>query len=437
LASFGNLHGRRKTEVARKLWRTLRQHGLAIIGLACLILWAAWWSLCIRQNHLIGARHTWVPAWQESLGLDFLNNYHASRHWLVGGDVYREPFGDPMQRKFCYAPGVLLLFSWCGSFERPTAIRIWTVTLILAAGFGVWRVCRSRQQLGLWPVPFSFALAGMFFSAPFLFALERGNYDTAVVPLLILAAWALAKRSGFRDLVAGACVAVAAGMKLYPAFVLLGLVPLRRYRALACAAMMGGMIASFHFQDVPQFWANVQELIAKESPFALGGIAPQVHTLSSCWPLLWKDTRLAFLAQVPGTLAALGLILPLVLLVSYRIGCCAEPRHLLTPYLLWLAAAATFIPKISVDYNLVFLPLTVIAVWDRRDPVPVHLSMAFMPLWAQPMGIPIGPILLLSFKYLTLAATAVSLSMRAQEQAAIHRDEETTLGASQTISVAA
>src|SRR5438128_1842780 len=202
--------------VAWKLWESARRHGLATVGMACLLAWGAWWTMCIHQNHLMGADRTWVPAWRESLGLDFLNNYYASRHWLAGGDVYREPFGDPMQRRFCYPPGVLPVFAWCGSFSARSAIRIWTVTLVLAAGLGVWRACRARQQLRLWPVPLPFALAGMLFSAPFVFALERGNYDTAVIPLLILAAWALAKRSSFRDLTAGACIAVAAAMKVYP-----------------------------------------------------------------------------------------------------------------------------------------------------------------------------------------------------------------------------
>jgi hypothetical protein len=424
--------------MAWKLREATRTHGLSILGMICLVAWGVWWTLSIRQNHLIGAERTWVPAWQQSLGLDFLNNYHAARYWLAGGDVYREPFGDPVQRKFCYPPSVLLLFAWCGGFSERTAIRIWTASLILAAWFGVWHACRARRQLRLWEAPFPFALAGMLFSAPFLFALERGNYDTAIVPLLILATWALAKRSGFRDLAAATCLVVAAAMKLYPGLVLLGLLPLRRYRALACAAIIGFLILSFHFWDLPQFWTNVQELIARDSPLTQGGIAPQVHTLSSCWPLLWKDTALAFLGRIPGTLAALGLILPLAILVSHRVSRCAEPKHLLLPYLLWLAAAATFIPKLSIDYNLVFLPLVVIAVWDRRDPVIVHLLMAFLTLWAQPMGVPISPALLLGFKYLTLAATAVSLAIRAQEQTALCRNQQRQGAAvSKPVSVAA
>ena len=255
----------------------------------------------------------------------------------------------------------------------------------------------------------------MLFSAPFLFALERGNYDTAVVAPLALAAWALGKRSGFRDVAAGGSLALAAAMKLYPGLLLFALLPLRRNRAFLCGAVIALSMAFFHIRDVPEFWGNVQDLIAHYSPLALGGIDARVHTLSSCWPLLWRDTRLAFLARVPGTLAALGLIMPLVIVVAYRVSRCAEPNRILYPYLLWLAAAATFIPKVSIDYNLVFLPLAIIAVWDRRDPVLVHLCMAFMFLWAQPIGVPIGPILLLGFKYLSLAAVGVSLMVRAQE----------------------
>ena len=124
-------------------------------------------------------------------------------------------------------------------------------------------------------------------------------------------------------------------------------------------------------------------------------------------------------------------------MVAYRVSRCAEPNRILYPYLLWLAAAATFIPKVSIDYNLVFLPLAIIAVWDRRDPVLVHLCMAFMFLWAQPLGVPIGPILLLGFKYLSLAAVAVSLAWRAREQAAISSNEPSTFALPHSVPVAA
>src|SRR6185437_13282096 len=70
---------------------------LAVLaGLLLLALWGAAWGLSLRQNRLAGARFTWVPAWH-FLGLDFLNPCMAARHWVAGGDPYREPFGDPRE----------------------------------------------------------------------------------------------------------------------------------------------------------------------------------------------------------------------------------------------------------------------------------------------------------------------------------------------------
>ena len=55
-----------------KLSEAMRRYGMGVLGLACLLVWGWWWAQCIRHNHLIGAAHTWVPAWQQSLGLAML-----------------------------------------------------------------------------------------------------------------------------------------------------------------------------------------------------------------------------------------------------------------------------------------------------------------------------------------------------------------------------
>ena len=54
------------------------------------------------------------------------------------------------------------------------------------------------------------------------------------------------------------------------------------------------------------------------------------------------------------------------------------------PYLLWLAAAATFGLPVSYDYNLIFLPLAAFAVWDRRDGVGGAILLLATAAWAQP-----------------------------------------------------
>jgi hypothetical protein len=84
--------------------------------------------------------------------------------------------------------------------------------------------------------------------------------------------------------------------------------------------------------------------------------------------------------------------------------------------MLWIVALATFVPQVSNDYNLCFLPLAVLAVWDRRDPLLVHVAVALLLLWWQPLSMSIDPKLLLLCKLLGLGAATVCLVERAREQ---------------------
>jgi hypothetical protein len=383
---------------------------------ALLAVWGLWWKSSLRHNRLVDGQHTWVEVYH-FLGVDFLNNYRASRHWLAGGDPYCEPFGDPLGRKLCYPPAVLPGFAWCDGFSVRSALRLWVIALTLIALAGGWMAWRARRELGLWKVPLPFTLAAVLWCTPVLFAIERGNYDLLVLLLLMPAVWALRARSLPRDGVAGTCLALATVLKIYPGFLIVGLASLRRWRALAYFALAGLTLGLASWNDLPAFRANLGEFIAQ----AQGGYAQTVHvnahTLTTYWKPFWTDTLLSGLAGVPGTLAALVLVLPLAGWVSYRVYRRADCPGLLFPYLVWLAAAATFLPKVSNDYNLVFLPLAVLAVWDRRDPVWVHLLMAFCLLWWQPLALPVGPKLVLAFKYFGLLAAGVSLANRAAEQA--------------------
>src|SRR5437868_7096671 len=85
---------------------------LALAGLVLLVILGFWWKDSLRQNKLAKGHRTWVPP-ANWLGVDFLSNYYASRHWLAGGDPYTEPFNDPLNRPFVYSPVLLALFSWC------------------------------------------------------------------------------------------------------------------------------------------------------------------------------------------------------------------------------------------------------------------------------------------------------------------------------------
>lgn len=398
---------------ARLVGLLTRRTALTIAGLAMLLVWGLAWGTSIHRGRLVGSTRVWICAW-DFLGLDFLNNYQASRHWLAGGDPYREPFGDPLARKFCYPPVVLPLFAWCGWFRPQAAVVLWMGVLAGLAALGTMQACRARRQLGLWKVPLPLALAAVLGSTPVIFAMERGNYDLLVLAPLALAAWALQRRGLACDLLAGSCVALAAWMKVYPGLLGLGFIVLRRPRALGFCVLAGIAIGLPGLRDLAAFQANAKDLVVRYIPPVFFQFT---HSLSADWPLLWAGTRLAWLARVPGLVVAGGFILLLSAWASYRLYRCPDSSRLLYPYFVWLTALATFLPEISNDYNFVFLPLAAVAVWDRRDPVHVHMSMALMLLWWQPVQLSIGPQLLFGFKLCGFAAVTACLLRRIQEQA--------------------
>jgi hypothetical protein len=143
-----------------------------------------------------------------------------------------------------------------------------------------------------------------------------------------------------------------------------------------------------------------------------GHFRPHGHSLTGAWAAYWPDSRLPGLARVPGAVAWAVLVLPLAGWVSLRLARCTERGPLLYPYLLWLTAGATFLPAISNDYNLVFLPLAALAVWDPRDALPVHAVLGCLFVWWQPLQLPVEPYLFLLLKLAGFAAVGFSLAGR-------------------------
>jgi hypothetical protein len=193
--------------------RSLKTLALLLLGLAMLVGWSTVWISSLQHNYLRGAQRTWVPAWG-FVGLDFLANYHAARHWTQGGNPYLEPYNDPHNRVYAYPPILLPLFAWGNLLEQHAAVVVWTAALagmFLLAGWCAWQ---SRRELGLSELPLPFVLAAVVCSTPVIFAMERGNCDACVLLSIAAACWLLQKRSRSGDATAGVVLAVAAWMKL-------------------------------------------------------------------------------------------------------------------------------------------------------------------------------------------------------------------------------
>ncbi len=395
---------------------------LAAVGTILLLLWGVWGLASLSEGRLVAGESTWVPA-HESLGVDLLGPFRAARHRLVGGNPYREPFDDPLGRPHIYPPAATALFFWAGYVPERYAYPLWGV-LLTALTAGMTAAClRTRRFLGLSDVPLTFALAAVAWSTPFLFAVERGNCDLVAVALVLGSVPALRRRSARGDVVAGTCLALAAWLKVYPAALILVLPLLRRPRAAVCAVLAVVLIGLADPSGVAD-WLDALRRYTGDFDVAF---VPSAHSLTTYWRRLFAGNGLDVLTRVPGVVGAAAVLAPPALGVTLRVARRGDDDLLLGPYFLWLTALATFLPPVSNDYNLVVLPLLLLATWDRRDGWLVHLLLLPLLLWWQPFQVPLlAPKLLFGLKLAALAGGALILA-RGRDVKPCKRDVSTPL----------
>lgn len=378
--------------------------GLALVG------GAVWWGVSISCGYLVGSDVTSVPGYY-FLGVDFEAGQRATRHWLHGGNPYLEKYDDPLDRPHSYPPPAYYLFAWSAPLSQPAGYAVWTVVQAGLLAAAAWACVATRARLGLLPLPGVFLLAAAFWSTPFLYGLERGNFDMAVVGLIVAAAALLRRGTTALDLAAGACLAYAAWIKAYPGLLLLALLVLGRLRAalgfLAAFALLGLLHWSAAWD-----WVRVMSEFTQDYDL---DVVPLAHPLSNYWKHLWEGTSLDFLAWVPGIPAALAVLAVPAVLVSWRVFRSPRRDDLAYPYFLWLAALGTFVPKLSNDYNLVFLPLAALAVWQPEDGELVHALLLLLLLWWVPLATVYGfPYLMLAAKLGGLLGVGLSLARKAR-----------------------
>jgi hypothetical protein len=296
------------------------------------------------------------------------------------------------------------------------ALAVWLVGIASLVIAGTVRTWRTRTELGLREIPLSLLLSAVLFSTPVVFAMERGQCDILVLPLLAGGVAAMRKGTTKFDLLAGLLFVVSAYVKYYPGLVIVGLVALRRWHAVGGFVAFGTIIGLLDLRWLLGSFENMKAGVAMSEALRSDAIHPCDHSLSGCWRSFWTYWDLSLLADLPGSVMAPAVILPMVVLVGRRVARSGKIDQLLWPLMLWVVAAATFVPPMASDYNLFFLPMAALAVWDRRDPPAVHLLMAYLLLWWQPFDLEINGALILAFKLGGLLAVGMSLCRRASER---------------------
>jgi hypothetical protein len=386
------------------------------VALAAVALWAAWWVANARHGAVVLAEQTWAPAYP-MLGSDFRCHIdRAARFYGYGINPYFYE-KDFFMALLPYPPAVVRAFGWVVLFPEVTALRVWLAALSLVIAAGALAAWRARRALGLSPVPAAAAVAAVLWSAPAVIAMERGQSDPLCVLPLAASAWLLRRGGLARELAAGGLLGATAWLKYYPGASVLGLLAMRRWKGAAAFVVVAGLIGAYDRAEVARSVANGRILAAQLRKARLP-VQPLSHSLTGEWRAFRVVKRVAPLRRVPGALAAAALLLPAVAVVGRRVAGAGSDPRLTFPFFLWLTTAATFGMPYSNDYNLLPLPLCALAVWDRRDPVWVHLALGLLVACWQPLRPPVDAEVLFVVKLGALYAAGASLCARARGCAA-------------------
>ena len=387
--------------------KTRGSTGFLLVGVLLLAVVAVWWAIGLFQTvpqlspgraDVDGKKFTTVPI-MPFAGLDFHHNYVGVRSWKRGDDLYREMGGDPANPKYTYPPTTLVAFSWTAWFPpslhlnfnsalgafpfEPSfpAMFVWLTMIIVVVAAAAWRSWLFRTELGLPSLPLLFILGATFASYPVIFEMERGNCNALPLLAIFLLVPALRwQRQWLGDVFAGLCVACAVGVKPFAIVLVLGLVAVRRARAAGLATVWLGVFCVVMWRDLVP-WLEVAKV---STAIQQTGYLEFSHSLISHWPLLMRDVGLPQLASWPPTVMVGGGMLIVALVVSWRVFKSGEPRSIAWPYLLWLAAIATFVSPVAQDYNLLFVPLVILGVWRADDSWWSHLCVCLALIWWQP-----------------------------------------------------
>lgn len=392
-----------------------RQKTLSVLGVAALAAWLVWWVLGLAHDKLFGIDHSWfrIPA----LGADFYTESDLfTRVWLKGDDPYLNE-----DRLFHYPPVVLRLFSWVGFFEPRVALWIWIGALAVITVASTLVACRSRVALGIPKVPAAQALPLVLWNSAVIFEMERANWDFVSFAAVLVALPLLRPRRAPLDFLAGCLLAVCPWVKIYPGFLGIGLLALRRWYALAGFVVAGAGILLGMWAETLRAVHIVKlamEIVRRMG--WLGGIYPPwVHSLSMAWLRILDITigrpKGERIVGYTAWAFAAAVVVPLLAWVGLRL-CRSQGRdRLVYPFLLWVLAVASFVPDIANDYSLAFLPVAALAVSSFRDPPLVRVGLVLLALWWQPFWLPIpGPVMLV-VKLVGVIAVGRSITERAKE----------------------
>jgi putative flippase GtrA len=369
-------------------------------------------------------------------GLDFFQDWASARNRIEGLPIYtrhdvtalrymgihiktNDPFYVPVN---AHPPASVLLFLPLAWLNYPDAFLAWELLSLAALGLSMWLVGRELGvRFSAWSVFPIVALLLICF--PFRLHMEQGQLSIALL-LLITLAW-VAYRRGW-PMWAGALLAAATSVKLFPGFLFLFFLLRRQWRVLVggaigfavltvvTATILGPDIYLTYLKEVlPQVgdyrsgWGNVS---LPGIWFKLFDPLTERMRVEPLWrsPLLARIGALVCCAVVVAVMAgvtwrvrsqadedrAFGIAVMAMLLVSPLTW-----EHYLPLLLIPLAVLWVHLPPTGATGRHWLFVVLLIALWSCTD----QLSEPFLPgSYLKSVAWPVHTITLLSFKCYTL-----------------------------------
>jgi hypothetical protein len=284
----------------------------------------------------------------------------------------------------------------------------------------LWQIRKYRCAMGWSDAPPVIAAALLLWSAPVVFAMERGNCDVLVLLGVMAAASALGKsaaRARWQS-VAAVFLVLASAIKVYPLAAVVALLAMRQYLAAAvmaaCCVLLVIVLAEPFAQwlavlgTLPGAGPRVNPLFEAWSwlrgetgtmTVPTGDLLyffdniptwASLHSPADIWPVLWFRLGHDAVATWPVMGINVMMLAPVTLWGLWKIVRSSGTTNTSLPVLLWIMAVATFWMPFSYDYNLIFLPLLIVATWDKREPPWMQALLILSLPWWLPFG-PAGP----------------------------------------------
>lgn len=304
------------------------------------------------------------------IGWDF-QAYHAAAEAVLDGERFVGLEPGPPGVSYVYPPVTVALFipgAVLGGWQVGLALGA-TVGALAAVGLGLLAVRVAERDRG--PLSRRDRVAVVAFCAgcaPVVAALGLGQVDTLMA---LLVAGSFLALEDDRPVLAGACLAVAALFKLFPAVLGLWLVRRRAWRAVASAVAtgLGAIAAGVAWLGVGP-WARYVAVLADRSRVAdfAGTVSPDFFAMTLSRPLSALVPGLDPAWYVP---LSVLVVAPLVALAARREDT-LEDR--LVTFLAAVVAAVVVSPASNVLY-VVYALVPAVALCCRVRPGPGRLPL--------------------------------------------------------------